>query len=118
MVELKFKDIKSLNAVTGALHKNGYRYSTFVVWGDCGLDHYTVQIERVHGTIENSTLRRCNKCKHRYVNEHGEPCCNIWAHGKDTVIRDNDFCSYWEMNLNAIPAAEVDFDYAAEDGNG
>ena len=32
MVELKFKDIESLNAITGALHKNGYKYSTFIIW--------------------------------------------------------------------------------------
>ena len=49
MVELKFKDIESLNAVTGALHKNGYRYSTFIFWkkDGGGIDHFTVQIEDV-----------------------------------------------------------------------
>lgn len=49
MVELKFKDVKSLNAVTGALHKNGYKYSTFVVWKkeNGGIDYFTVQIEGV-----------------------------------------------------------------------
>jgi hypothetical protein len=47
MVELKFKDIESLNAVTGALHKNGYKYSTFVIWSDGEINHYTVQIEVV-----------------------------------------------------------------------
>lgn len=46
MVELKFKDIESLNAVTGALHKNGYKYSAFIVWkkGGGGIDYFTVQI--------------------------------------------------------------------------
>ena len=49
MGELKFKDIESLTAVTGALHKNGYKYSTFVVWKkvDGGIDYFTVQIEGV-----------------------------------------------------------------------
>lgn len=45
MVELKFKDLASLNAVTSALHKNGYSYSTFVIWVDDEISHYTVQIE-------------------------------------------------------------------------
>lgn len=45
MVELKFKDIESLNAVTSALHKNGYSYSTFVIWVDGEISHYTVQID-------------------------------------------------------------------------
>ena len=55
MVELKFKDIESLNAVTGALHKNGYKYSTFVVW-KCGeVSHFTVQIEGMtHGGNKTS----------------------------------------------------------------
>jgi hypothetical protein len=49
MVELKFKDIESLNAVTGVLHKNGYKYSTFIIWkkGGGGIDYFTVQIEGV-----------------------------------------------------------------------
>ena len=49
MVELKFMDIESLNAVTGALHKNGYNYSTFIVWkkGNCGIDYFAVKIEDV-----------------------------------------------------------------------
>ena len=49
MVELKFKDIESLNAVTGALYKNGYKYSAFIIWkkGNGGIDYFTVQIEGV-----------------------------------------------------------------------
>lgn len=49
MVELKFKDIESLNAVVGALHKNGYKYSTFIVWKkpEGGIDHFVLQIEGV-----------------------------------------------------------------------
>jgi hypothetical protein len=47
MVELKFKDLESLNDVTSALHKNGYSYSTFVIWLDGEINHYTVQIEGV-----------------------------------------------------------------------
>ena len=47
MVELKFKDIESLNAVTGTLHKNGYEYSTFIIWKKDGgeIDYFTVRIE-------------------------------------------------------------------------
>lgn len=49
MVELKFKDIESLNAVTGVLHQNGYKYSTFIIWkkDNGGIDCFTVQIECV-----------------------------------------------------------------------
>lgn len=49
MVELNFKDIESLNAVTGALYKNGYKYSTFIVWKkpEGGIDHFVLQIEGV-----------------------------------------------------------------------
>lgn len=49
MVELKFQDIESLNAVTGALYKNGYKYSTFIVWKkpEGGIDHFVLQIEGV-----------------------------------------------------------------------
>ena len=47
MVELKFQDIESLNAVVGALHKNGYEYSTFIIWnkGSGGIDCFAVRIE-------------------------------------------------------------------------
>ena len=47
MVELKFKDVESLNAVTGALNKNGYKYSTFIIWKrpGCEIDYFDVQIE-------------------------------------------------------------------------
>lgn len=47
MVELKFKDIESLNAVAVALHKNGYGYSTFIIWKkqECGIEYFAVQIE-------------------------------------------------------------------------
>lgn len=55
MVELKFKDIESLNAVTGALHKNGYKYSTFVVWRCGEVSHFTIQIEGMkHGGNKTS----------------------------------------------------------------
>ena len=47
MVELKFKDIESLNSVTVALHKNGYKHSTFVVWKGGEVSHFTVQIEGI-----------------------------------------------------------------------
>ena len=49
MVELKIADIESLNAITGALYKNGYKYSTFIVWKkpEGGIDHFVLQIEGV-----------------------------------------------------------------------
>ena len=49
MVELKIADIESLNAITGALYKNGYKYSTFIVWKkpEAGIDHFVLQIEGV-----------------------------------------------------------------------
>ena len=49
MVELKFKDIESLNAVASALHKNGYKYSTFIIWkkSNGGIDYFTIKIEGV-----------------------------------------------------------------------
>lgn len=49
MVKLMFKDIESLNAVTGALHKNGYKHSTFIIWkkDNSGIDYLTVHIEGI-----------------------------------------------------------------------
>ena len=49
MVELKFEDIESLNAIVCALNKNGYRYSTFIKWkkDGGGNDNFAVQIEGV-----------------------------------------------------------------------
>ena len=46
MVKLKFQDIESLNAVTGALHKSGYKYSTFSIWDKIGknVDYYVIEI--------------------------------------------------------------------------
>ena len=50
MAEIKIKDIESLNALVDALYKNGYTYSTFVIWdGDIGgtVSHYVVSIDGV-----------------------------------------------------------------------
>lgn len=46
MTKLKFKDVESLNAVTTALHKNGYDYSTFIIWKNQGggIDYFVVEI--------------------------------------------------------------------------
>ena len=46
MVKLKFNDIESLSAVVGALRKNGYQYSTFVIWdkGVENIEFYVVEI--------------------------------------------------------------------------
>ena len=55
MVELKVKDIESLNAVAGALHKNGYKYSTFVVWKGGEVSRFTIKIEGMkHGGNKTS----------------------------------------------------------------
>lgn len=45
-------------------------------------------------------LVRCKECWHRYTNEHGEPCCEIWQHNRYTVVRDCDFCSYGKRRIN------------------
>lgn len=45
---------------------------------------------------------RCKNCKHRYYNDDlGRHCCSIWADGYDTVVRDDDFCSYGERRTDA-----------------
>ena len=46
MVELKFKDVKSMAYVVAALRKNGYKCSTFVVWTKdrSDIDFFTIQI--------------------------------------------------------------------------
>ena len=48
MVELKFYDVESVNAVVCALNRNGYIYSTFIVWSKdipVKIDCYIVRIE-------------------------------------------------------------------------
>jgi hypothetical protein len=102
MADLKFRDIDSLNAVTGALHKNGYNYSTFVVWkkDGGGIDYFTVQIPEGANIVDIAPVVRCKNCDHKYLNKHGEPCCKIWTHDRDTVVRDYDFCSYGKRKTN------------------
>jgi hypothetical protein len=40
---------------------------------------------------------RCKDCKHRYFNEDMDKhCCGSWGDGYDTVVRDDDYCSYGE----------------------
>jgi hypothetical protein len=40
---------------------------------------------------------RCKDCKRRYYNEDREVyCCEAWADGYDTEVRDDCFCSYGE----------------------
>ena len=50
MVELMFYDIDSVNNVVYALNRNGYVYSTFIVWNkavpgevDCYIDRIEVK---------------------------------------------------------------------------
>lgn len=45
-------------------------------------------------TVDAVEVVRCKDCEHRYLNKHGETCCEIWAHNRDTVVIDYDFCSY------------------------
>ena len=67
MVELKFKDIESLNTVTGALHKNGYKYSTFVIWTKWGneVEHFVVQISGAKADEEIRFVGICERCVYR-----------------------------------------------------
>ena len=45
MVELKIKDVESLEAIVTALQKNGYSCNSFIHWGKGKIDHFTVQID-------------------------------------------------------------------------
>lgn len=67
MVELKFKDVESLNAVTGALHKNGYKYSTFIIWKKQGyeIEHFSVQINGKNADEKIRFVGLCENCAYR-----------------------------------------------------
>lgn len=45
MVELKIKDVESLDAVVTALQKNGYSCNSFIHWGKGKIDHFTIQLD-------------------------------------------------------------------------
>lgn len=127
MAELKFKDVESLNAVTGALHKNGYRYSTFVIWKNAGeIDYFILEVK----TMENMKNRRlidANELKiairddknidgrcYAIVKKH------IDAATTYAVNTENDGCVGNEKNEKNKEAAppnfeEIDFDHEAED---
>ena len=45
MVELKIKDVESLESIVTALQKNGYSCNSFIHWGKGKIDHFTVQID-------------------------------------------------------------------------
>ena len=45
MVELKIKDVESLEAIVTSLQKNGYSCNSFINWGECKIDHFTVQLD-------------------------------------------------------------------------
>ena len=47
MVELKIKDVESLEAIVTALHKNGYHCNSFMHWGKSKVEYFTVQIETI-----------------------------------------------------------------------
>ena len=47
------------------------------------------------------SIVRCKDCKHRYYNEYTEMyCCEQWADGFDTAVRDDEFCSRGERKRN------------------
>ena len=40
---------------------------------------------------------RCKECKHRYYNEYMKTyCCEMWADGFDTAVREDEYCSRGE----------------------
>lgn len=45
MVELKIKDVESLEAIVTALHKNGYHCNSFIHWGKGKIDHFTIKLD-------------------------------------------------------------------------
>lgn len=58
MVELKIKDVESLEQIVTALQKNGYFCNSFIRWGKGKIDHFTIQIDllEVQKTITNNTV--------------------------------------------------------------
>ena len=51
-------------------------------------------------TVDAVEVVRCKDCEHKYINKHGELCCEIWAHNRDTVVIDYDFCSYGRRKIH------------------
>ncbi len=45
MVELKIKDVESLEAIVTALQKNGYSCNSFIHWSKGKIDHFTIQLD-------------------------------------------------------------------------
>lgn len=45
MVELKIKDVESLEAIVTGLNKNGYSCNSFIHWGKGKIDHFMVQLD-------------------------------------------------------------------------
>lgn len=45
MVELKTKDVESLEAIVTALQKNGYSCNSFIHWGKGKIDQFTIQLD-------------------------------------------------------------------------
>lgn len=45
MVELKIKDVESLEAIVTALHKNGYSCNSFIHWGKGKIDHFAIRLD-------------------------------------------------------------------------
>lgn len=45
MVELKIKDVESLEAIVTALQKNGYSCNSFIHWGKSKVEYFTIQLD-------------------------------------------------------------------------
>ena len=51
--------------------------------------------------VDVAVVIRCKNCKHRYHNEDcGKYCCDLWGDGYDTVVQENDYCSYGERRAD------------------
>ena len=128
MAELKFKDVESLNAVADALRKNGYLYSTFIVWKNFGeqIDYFVLEVK----TMENMKNRRLIDANELKIairddkNIDGRSYAIVKKHIDAATIyainAENDNCVCGEKNEKAKEAAppyfeEIDFDHDAED---
>lgn len=81
---------------------------TFVFSGRVGSEFAQIRgankiVDRIKAApaVDAVEVVRCKDCKNRYYNEfQGEFCCEAWADGYDTIVRDNDYCSYGERRTD------------------
>lgn len=59
MIDLKIKDVESLEAIVTALQRNGYSCNSFIHWGKGKIDHFTIQLDlpEVQKAITNNTAK-------------------------------------------------------------